>query len=109
MCATNPSCASEHRFAARSVPFLIVQAHDYRDLVATYIDRNFGSQGLAVFTEVSLGRTIIGKSRRIDVFVLRERDQMAFAIECKYQKVSGTADEKIPYALQDLEALWIPG
>lgn len=86
-----------------------MQPHAYRDLVATYIDRNFGSQGLVVYTEISLGRTIIGKNRRIDVFVLRERDQTAFAIECKYQKVSGTADEKIPYALQDLEALWMPG
>lgn len=86
-----------------------MQPHAYRDLIAAYVDRNFGSQGLVVYTEVSLGRTIIGKNRRIDVFVLRERDQTALAIECKYQQVSGTADEKIPYALQDLEALWIPG
>lgn len=64
---------------------------------------------MTVYTEVSLGKTIIGKNRRIDVFVLREADQRALAIECKFQNVSGTADEKIPYALQDLEALWIPG
>ncbi len=31
------------------------------------------------------------------------------ALETKYQEVPGTTDEKIPYALQDLEALWIPG
>jgi hypothetical protein len=54
-----------------------VQPHAYRDLIAAYVDRNFGSQGLVVYTEVSLGRTIIGKNRRIDVFVLRERDQTA--------------------------------
>lgn len=83
--------------------------HDYRDLVASYIDRNFSERELSVYTEVSFGRTIIGKERRVDVLVLRERDQKAFAVECKYQKVSGTADEKIPYALLDLEALWIPG
>ena len=44
-----------------------------------------------------------------DVFVVREADQRAIAIECKYQGAQGTVDEKIPYALQDLEALWIPG
>ena len=30
-------------------------------------------------------------------------------IECKYQETQGTTDEKIPYALQDLEAMWVPG
>lgn len=86
-----------------------MKPHDYRDAVATYIDRVFGSRSLTVYTEVSLGKTIIGKNRRIDVFVLRESDQRALAIECKFQSVSGTADEKIPYALSDLEALWISG
>ena len=43
------------------------------------------------------------------MFVLRKSDQRALAIECKYQEVQGTTDEKIPYALQDLEALWFPG
>lgn len=91
------------------LPSTLVKAHDYRDAVATYLDRVYGSQGLVIYTEVSLGKTIIGKNRRIDVFVLRKADQCALAIECKFQNVSGTADEKIPYALQDLEALWIPG
>jgi hypothetical protein len=86
-----------------------VQAPEYRDLVAAYVERHFGPHGVIVYTEVSLGKTIIGKSRRIDIFTLRKSDQRALALECKYQRVSGTADEKIPYALQDLEALWIPG
>jgi hypothetical protein len=86
-----------------------VKPHDYRDLIAGYVDANFGSKGLVVYTEVALGKTIIGKNRLIDVFVLRPSDQQALALECKYQQVSGTTDEKIPYALQDLEALWIPG
>lgn len=87
----------------------MVKPHDYRDLIAAYIDTNFGPRGLVVYTEVSFGKTIIGKNRQIDVFVLREADQKALALECKYQQVQGTTDEKIPYALQDLEALWIPG
>jgi hypothetical protein len=86
-----------------------VQAPEYRDLIAAYLERNFGPYGLTVYTEVSLGKTIIGKNRRLDIFALRKTDQRALALECKYQRVSCTADEKIPYALQDLEALWIPG
>jgi len=86
-----------------------VQAHDYRDLVAGYVEANFGVKGLVVYTEVSLGKTIIGKNRKVDILVLRKSDQRSLAVECKYQRVSGTADEKIPYALQDLDAMWIPG
>src|SRR5690606_2024265 len=73
------------------------------------IDRNFGPLGLAVYVEVSLGKTIIGKDRRIDIFVVRQLDQQALAIECKVQDVQGTTDEKIPYALQDLAAMRVPG
>lgn len=64
---------------------------------------------MVVYTEVSLGKTIIGKNRKLDCLVLRKTDQRALALECKYQQVAGTTDEKIPYALLDLEALWIPG
>ncbi len=81
----------------------------YRDLIAAYILSNYGGHGLVVYTEVSLGKTIIGKDRKIDVFVLRPSDQRAIAIETKYQETQGTTDEKIPYALEDLRALWIPG
>jgi hypothetical protein len=88
---------------------VVVKPHDYRDLIAAYIDANYGARGMVVYTEVSLGKTIIGKNRKLDLFVLRETDQRAIALETKYQEVQGTTDEKIPYALQDLEALWIPG
>jgi hypothetical protein len=86
-----------------------VKPHDYRDLIAAYIEGNFAAHDLVVYTEVPLGKTIIGKSRRLDVLVLRKVDQAALALECKYQEVAGTTDEKIPYALLDLDALWIPG
>jgi hypothetical protein len=83
--------------------------NQYRDLIAAYIHRCYGAFGLVVYTEISLGKTIIGKDRKIDVFVVRSTDQKAIALECKYQDSQGTVDEKIPYALEDLEALWIPG
>lgn len=83
--------------------------NEYRDLIASYIHHNYASQGLVVYVEVSLGKTVIGKDRFIDVFVVRPSDRKAIAIECKYQDSLGTVDEKIPYALQDLAALWVPG
>lgn len=81
----------------------------YRDLIAAYVDHNFGPRDITVYTEVSVGKTIIGKNRRLDVLLVRETDQRSLAIECKWQSVGGTTDEKIPYALQDIEAMWIPG
>lgn len=83
--------------------------HSYRDIIAGYIHHQYSDLGLVVYREVSLGKTIIGKDRQIDIFVLRPHDSRALAIECKYQDVPGTADEKIPYALDDLAALWVPG
>ena len=83
--------------------------NEYRDLIASYIHHNYASQDLVVYVEISLGKTVIGKDRCIDVFVVRPDDRKAIAIECKYQDSLGTVDEKIPYALQDLEALWVPG
>ena len=82
---------------------------DYRDLIAQYIYRNFDSSNLQVYTEIYLGKTIIGKSRKIDVFVVHKRSQRPLAIECKFQDTKGTTDEKIPYALQDLASLRVPG
>ena len=83
--------------------------HQYRDLIAAYIHHNYAPHGLVVYVEIALGKTVIGKDRCIDVFVIRPDDRKAIAIECKYQDSLGTVDEKIPYALQDLEALWVPG
>jgi hypothetical protein len=83
--------------------------HQYKRAIASYIHHNYAAHGLVLYLEVSLGKTIIGKNRKIDVFVLRPSDQRALALECKYQQGPGTTDEKIHYALADLAALWIPG
>jgi len=85
-----------------------MNGNEYRDRIAGYIHANFATAGLQVYTEISLGKTIIGKSRKVDVFVIRNCDQRAIAIECKYQETRGTTDEKIAYALADLEALRVP-
>ncbi len=86
-----------------------MRGNDYRDLIAEYIATNFGDAGILVYTEVSLGKTIIGKDRRVDVFIHHETERLALAIECKFQDTQGTTDEKIPYALRDLEATRVPG
>jgi hypothetical protein len=86
-----------------------VSGADYANLVALYVARRFGARGLKVNREVRVGKSLIGKNRCIDVFCVREADSSAFAIECKYQDSLGSVDEKIPYALDDLDALPMAG
>ena len=81
----------------------------YADLVAFYVSRRFEDRGLKVYREIQIGKTIIGKNRHVDILCVCERTNRAFAIECKFQESIGTVDEKIPYALDDLNALPMTG
>lgn len=81
----------------------------YADLIAAYIATVYGERGIQVYREVPIGKSIIGKNRRLDVFIHDVHTNCALAVECKYQQTQGTADEKIPYTLKDIEALWMPG
>jgi hypothetical protein len=80
---------------------------EYADRIARYLVRNYAARGIAVYREVNLGKTIIGKDRRIDILAIHGPSGRALAVECKYQDLRGTTDEKIPYALDDLAALRI--
>jgi hypothetical protein len=82
---------------------------EYANLIAAYVARRFGARGIKVYREIRVGKTIIGKNRCIDVFCLCEATNKAFAIECKFQDSEGTVDEKIPYSLDDLEAMPMAG
>ena len=82
---------------------------EYANLVASYLSKRFGPRSLKVYREIRIGKTIIGKNRCIDILCVSERTNRAFAIECKFQDSQGTVDEKIPYALDDLLALPMPG
>ena len=82
---------------------------EYASAVAEYVARRFAGRDLKVYREVKVGKTIIGKNRSIDVFCICAKTNKAFAIECKYQDSQGTVDEKIPYALDDLQALPMAG
>jgi hypothetical protein len=81
---------------------------EYRKLVGRYVLHAYQGRGLKVYEEVSLGTSIIGKQRRVDLFVTGPGEK-ALVIECKYQEGPGTADEKIPYALDDMEAMRVEG
>lgn len=80
----------------------------YANLIASYVVHNFGHRGITVYREVYLGKTIIGKKRRLDILIIEEHSRVAMGLECKYQETAGTADEKIPYALTDMEQLDMP-
>lgn len=82
--------------------------NQYRRLVARYLLSAYAGRGLHLYEEVSLGTSIIGKQRRVDLLLLLPSTGEALALECKYQDSSGTTDEKIPYALEDLKALRVP-
>jgi hypothetical protein len=84
-----------------------VTGHEYSDLIASYILFRYGQRGAVVYREVSVGKSIIGKNRKLDILVLAGDD--AYAIECKYQGSQGTAEEKIPYTLDDIAALQMGG
>jgi PD-(D/E)XK nuclease superfamily domain len=82
--------------------------NQYRQHVARYLLAAYARRGIQLYEEVSLGTSIIGKQRRVDLLMLAAASGAAIAIECKYQDSAGTTDEKIPYALEDLRALRIP-
>lgn len=83
----------------------ITTGKDYRDWVANYIKHNFGNRGINIYSEVSAGKSIIGKNRSIDLLVVNQDENKAVALECKFQCVGGTTDEKIVYALKDAESM----
>ncbi len=79
--------------------------NEYAELVARYLVVNYETRGLEVYRELKLSKTIIGKNRRLDLFLWDRRSDRALALECKYQDSAGTVDEKLVYALADLDAL----
>lgn len=65
--------------------------------------------GLRVRRQVRVARRIWGKKRMIDVVVENPATRKRLGIECKYQGVSGSAEEKIYATLQDIQAWPIAG
>lgn len=67
------------------------------------------SLGLEVERQVRVGRRIWGAERRIDLIAKDRSARLSLGIECKYQGTPGTAEEKIPATIQDIDAWPIRG
>lgn len=64
---------------------------------------------LKVKREVRAGRRIWGSERRIDLVIIDPKTNKMLGLECKYQATPGTAEEKIPTTLKDMQYWPIPG
>lgn len=67
------------------------------------------SLGLDSKTEVKVGRRVWGAKRSIDVVLTQSSTRLRLGIECKYQGVGGSTEEKIPSTLEDIKAWPIRG
>jgi hypothetical protein len=65
--------------------------------------------GLETHEQVRVARRIWGAIRRIDVVITHPETRRTLGIECKYQAVPGTAEEKIPSIINDIAAWPISG
>lgn len=65
--------------------------------------------GLEVREQYRVGRRIWGAVRKIDVILTHAQTRRTLGVECKFQGVQGSAEEKIPSTVQDIAAWPIPG
>jgi hypothetical protein len=65
--------------------------------------------GLEPMEQVRVARRIWGAERYIDVVLTHPQTRKTLGLECKFQAVKGTAEEKIPAIIKDIEAWPIPG
>lgn len=65
--------------------------------------------GLESRKQVRVARRIWGAIRHIDVVLTHPQTRKTLGIECKFQAVTGTAEEKIPAVVNDIAAWPIPG
>ena len=65
--------------------------------------------GLEARSQVAMGKRIWGRGRRVDVVLRHPETGQRLGIECKYQNVLGSAEEKIPLTITDMEAWPIRG
>ena len=78
---------------------------DLENAVAT-IGRQLG---LSVKRQYKVGQRLWGRTRHIDIVLIDPETRKILGVECKFQAVEGTAEEKIPAVIQDMKAWPIPG
>jgi hypothetical protein len=67
------------------------------------------AMGLRVRRQVKAGSRLWGNKRRIDILLEHPFSGKVLGIECKVQHTRGTAEEKLPAAVQDIASWPIPG
>ncbi len=77
----------------------------FRDRVAALAE----DLHLVVDKEVEVGRRLWGSKRRIDLILTEPESGQRLGIECKFQKSAGTAQEKLPAVIADIESWPIDG
>jgi hypothetical protein len=65
--------------------------------------------GLEAQEQVKVGRRLWGAVRNIDVVLTQPDSKLRLGVECKFQGTTGTAEEKIPAILNDIDAWPIRG
>jgi hypothetical protein len=100
-----PVTAEEARLLAQKIDTLELTSVEFERLIAL-IGHGLG---LDYRRKLTVGKTIYGKDREVDVLFRDARNGNRLAVEAKYQRVTGTADEKLPYAVLNLATLPLPG
>src|SRR3954449_6785974 len=90
------------------MPGIAKAVYNGDDLVKEFVKLARGLE-LETKEQVRVARRIWGAIRRIDVVVTHPQTRKTLGIECKYQAVGGTAEEKIPAIINDIAAWPIPG
>lgn len=90
------------------MPGKIAAVHSGNELRDRVADIGRGL-GLEAEIEVAVGRRVWGAKRKIDVVLKHPETRVSLGVECKYQGVKGSAEEKIPATLQDIRAWPIRG
>jgi hypothetical protein len=100
-----PLSAGECAALARDIDSFELTAAEFEKLIAVA-----GlSLGLDYRRKLVVGKTVYGRDREVDVLFRHAASGNRLCVEAKYQRVSGTADEKLPYAVLNLKTLPLPG
>lgn len=65
--------------------------------------------GLEVREQFKVARRVWGAERRIDVILKDPKTAKTLGVECKFQGGGGSAEEKVPATIQDIDAWPIDG
>jgi len=79
------------------------------DLLVKQVVALAQSLGLLTREQFRCGRRVWGAERLIDIVLTHPETRRRLGVECKFQGTSGSAEEKIPALLQDIETWPIKG